>query len=114
MPIPPIQKELAVKQIEKYCENKIPIDAQSEIKMKYSVRGKSFTLLESRVKWNDDSVWTEMKIAQMRYDSDSMLWKLYYPDRNGKWMKYEILKPKKEIQELLNEIDNDPICVFWG
>lgn len=114
MPIPAIQKRLAVKQIEKYCENKIPIHAQSQIKMKYSIRGKSFTLLESRPKWDDDSVWTDMKIAQMRFNSDSMLWKLYYPNRNEKWMEYEILDSKQEIEDLLNEIDNDPICVFWG
>ena len=114
MAMPPIQKQLAVKQIENYCDNKIPIHAQSQIKMKYSIRGNSFTLLESRVKWDDDSIWTDMKIAQMRFDSDRMLWKLYYPNRNEKWMEYEILDAKQEIQELLNEIDDDPICVFWG
>ena len=114
MPIPPIQKQLAVKQIERYCENKIPLHAQEQIKMKYISRGNSFTLVESRVKWNDDSVWIDMKIAQMRFDNDSMLWRLYYPNRNEKWMVYEILEPKAEIQELLDDIDRDPICVFWG
>jgi len=38
---------------------KIPKEVENEIQLKYSVRGNSFTLLESRPKWDDNSEWVD-------------------------------------------------------
>ena len=114
MAIPPLQKQLAEKQIEHFCKTNVPKEVQNEIQLKYSIRGNSFTLLESRPKWDDDSKWIDMKIAQMRFDKQSMKWKLYWRNQHEKWFSYDGFESKTEIKDLLKEIDEDPTCVFWG
>ncbi len=114
MAIPPLQRQLAEKQIEYYCKTKIPKEVQNEIQLKYSVRGNSFTLMESRPKWDDDSEWIDMKIAKMTFDIKSMKWKLYWSNQHQKFFSYDGLSPKTEIKDLLKEIDEDPTCIFWG
>ena len=50
----------------------------------------------------------------MRYTKSTDVWVLYWPDRNSKFHRYEDLEPTPAIERLLNEIDADPICIFWG
>ena len=114
MAIPPLQKQLAEKQIEYYCKTKIPKEVQNKIQLKYSIRGNSITLIESRPKWDDDSQWIDMKIARMKFDNDSMKWKLYWCNQHQQFFIYDGLSPKTEIKELLKEVDEDPTCIFWG
>lgn len=47
--------------------------------------------------------------AQLRYDPASHDWTLYWADRNSRWHRYDDIDP-----DLLNEINDDPTCVFWG
>lgn len=108
------QNELAEKQIKDYCKNKIPQDIQDQISMKYIIKANTIILIESRPKWNDKTVWTNLEIAKMKFDIKLKKWKLYYPRSNNKWYLYEDLKEKLEIKSLLQEIDKDPLCVFWG
>ena len=114
MAIPPVQRQLAEKQIEYYCKTKIPKEIQNEIQLKYSVRGNSFTLMESRPKWDDGSEWIDMKIAKMTFDIKSMKWKLYWSNQHQNFFSYDGLSPKTEIKDLLKEINEDPTCIFWG
>ncbi len=76
--------------------------------------GNIITLIESRPRWDDDSQWIDMKIARMKFNNDSMKWKLYWCNQHQKFFSYDGLSPKTEIKELLKEIDEDPTCIFWG
>jgi Protein of unknown function (DUF3024) len=37
----------------------------------------------------------------------------YWADRNSRWHRDEDIDPGT-TDELLNEINDDPICIFWG
>ncbi|MFP4486513.1 MAG: DUF3024 domain-containing protein [Campylobacterales bacterium] len=50
----------------------------------------------------------------MTFDNDLMKWKLYWPNQHQKFFSYDSLSPKTEIKELLQEVDEDPTCIFWG
>lgn len=54
-----------------------------------------------------------MPIAQLRYDGDGR-WTLYFGDRNGKWVLYFDLDPRQPIDVLIDELRDDPTCIFWG
>lgn len=56
---------------------------------------------------------TRPRRAQLRYNTDTHHWTLYSADRNGRWHRYDFIEPGT-IDELLNEIDDDPTCIFWG
>ncbi len=34
-------------------------------------------------------------------------------DRNGRWHRYDDLEPGP-VGKVLNEIEADPTCIFWG
>jgi acid phosphatase class B len=114
MPIPPIQKQLVEKLMTAYCKNRIPKEVQDQIKLLYTIRGNNITLIESRPVWNDESKWTEMKIAQIRFENENKTFTLYCADRNDKWHLYDYIKPSKELEKILEEIDNDIAGAFWG
>ena len=42
------------------------------------------------------------------------IWTLYCTDRNSRWHLYWEYKPAKNLDELLEEIDEDPTGIFWG
>lgn len=54
-----------------------------------------------------------MPIAQLRYEGDGE-WTLYFGDRNGKWVLYFDLEPNQRVDVLIDELEEDPTCVFWG
>lgn len=55
-----------------------------------------------------------MPVARLRYVGTTQLWTLYYHRHTGRWERYPLLAPTRRIDELLTEIDRDPICLFWG
>lgn len=53
-----------------------------------------------------------MKIAQIRFENESKTFTLYYPDRNEKWHSYDFIEATRELEDILQEIDKDPIGIF--
>jgi hypothetical protein len=42
------------------------------------------------------------------------VWSLYWRDRNLRFYVYELVSATVNIEELLAEVDRDPIAIFWG
>jgi hypothetical protein len=55
-----------------------------------------------------------MSIAQLRYDTAAGTWTLYWADRNRRWHRYDHLDPTPQLDDLLKEIDEDLLFMFWG
>jgi hypothetical protein len=51
---------------------------------------------------------------RLRYVSSTRLWTLYYRRHTGRRERYPLLGSASRLDELLTEIDQDPICIFWG
>ena len=82
------------------------------------MRGRTVTILELRPPWSSmlGPEWTTVPIAQLRYAPPPPArgrWQLYWADRNSRWHRYQDLDPGT-AQVLLDEIDQDPTCIFWG
>ncbi len=114
MALPPLVRQLVDSKLTKYCKNKIPPKLRDKIRLSYKVWGNNVTLIESRPYWFDPSKWSELKVAQFRYDPDKKHWTLYWADRNDRWHVYWDVEPAKDIEELLREVDEDPTGIFWG
>jgi hypothetical protein len=54
-----------------------------------------------------------MPIAQLRYQGDGT-WTLYFGDRHAKWRLYIDLDTNQPVGVILDEIEGDPTCIFWG
>ena len=114
MAMPPIQKQLIEKRFENYCRTKIPIEIQDKVKLFYKMRGNSVTLIESRPVWNDPSRWTELFVAQVRYENETGIYTLFYANQNNKWFHYEFLDATGDLDEVIDAIENDSTGIFWG
>jgi Protein of unknown function (DUF3024) len=55
-----------------------------------------------------------MPIARLRFVRSTGLWTLYYYRHTGRWERYSLLGSTRRIDELVDEIERDPICIFWG
>ncbi len=62
-------------------------------------------------KWGPE--WTRHGVARMKYSSETNEWTLYWADRNSKWHVFDLIDPGS-IDEILNEVELDQTCIFWG
>lgn len=114
MPILSLHKQLIEKIMTNYCSTKIPKEFQNQIRLSYKIRGNNITIIESRPYFQDNSIWTDMKIAQIRFRNEDKSYTLYCLDRNERYHLYELINSSKDLNELLKEIDDDPTGIFWG
>ena len=106
--------QLDLARIRQYCGGRVPAHLRDEVRVEADVRGKSVTIFECRPPSQPTLTdWFRVPVAQLRYNSDGHLWTLYWADRNSRWHRYDDIEPGTS-DELLNEIDEDPMCVFWG
>lgn len=55
-----------------------------------------------------------MKIARIDFDQASRGWTLWAYDRNERSLFYPELEPNVSLDAVIQEIDEDPTCIFWG
>lgn len=116
MAIPELVMKGAVRQVDAFCESRVPARARSQVRLEHAIRGNAVTIVERRAPWRPDSgpEWTSLKIAQLRYEPVASTWSLYWRDRNERWHIYSDTAPSRDVAPLLAEIDDDPSGIFWG
>ena len=97
-----------------FCQEKIPDHRRSQIKVYYEIRGYDVKIIESRPDFMRNHEWTETPIARLKYDPDTFVWQLYWMRASGRWEKYAGLQSTNRLRSLIEEIEKDPCCVFWG
>ncbi len=116
MALPQLVRRRAESKIGALCERRIPPHIRDQIKLEFTIRGDSITIVERRPPWRSDigPEWTTMKIAQLRFQTGSGTWSLWWSDRNGRWLRVPDLDASPDIEQLLAVIDDDPSGAFWG
>lgn len=101
---------------EVFCEARVPEDLRDQMRIECSRRGKSITIAERSPPWKPEYglEWSSVKVAQLRFDSETEAWSLFCPDRNGRWHPYDEIGPTPSVDPLLAEIARDPTGIFWG
>jgi hypothetical protein len=107
--------ELALRQIERWCAQRVPEHLQNRIRVECRTRGRAVTIVERRAPWSPEvgPEWSEQKIAQLRLDEFG-IWSVLWSDRNGRWLSYPDAPVASTPPALLAEIDRNPNGVFWG
>ena len=99
-----------------YCESKVSEHLRGEVRIECNRRGRTISIVDRRPPWNPEfgPEWSTTKVAQLRFDESARTWTLHWPDRNGRWHRYDQLPPRRTVSSLLAEIDADPTGIFWG
>jgi len=113
MSLPEFTKKLIESKLSKYCKNRIPEDASHNVKLIFRIDENLVTLILTRPYFRKSSKWAERAVAQIRFDSETKEWQLYFLDRNNNWQPY-LKNPSTDFDDLLKELDRAPRGVFWG
>ena len=94
----------------------LPERAVGLIRYEVDVDPRTLTVLECRPPWREDfgPDWSRRPAARLRFTKARNEWDLYWSDRNGKFHRYDRVQPTGNIERLLEEVDADPTCIFWG
>ena len=105
-----------VARVRDLCAPRVPDHARDKVRIEVDEDPRAITIVECRPPWREDygPEWTRSPIARLRYVRSRGLWTLYYRRHAGRWERYPLLSSTPRIDELLGEIDRDPICIFWG
>lgn len=114
MALPELVRQFADAKLKAFCTKRMPPHARTEIRLYHQVRGNNVTLIEARPLFRAQAEWSELKIAQFRFNPKPNTWTLYCADRNGRWHLYFDAEPSERLEELLEEVDADPTGIFWG
>jgi hypothetical protein len=107
--------ELDIARVQRWCAARVPEHARHQVRVECQVAPRHITIVERRAPWHDDRRdWTSFPIARLRHTAADRSWTLYWGDRNLRFHVYDLLAPSSCVDDLLDEIDRDPSCIFWG
>jgi hypothetical protein len=109
---PIIEMKAAVKLLSEFWARRVSEGLGNAIRLSFSVRGNVLTLIDGGPTVFNEHELHYRRIAQFRFDASKRFWSLYHVDRHGKWHQYEC-NPTKNLEELINHVDEDPMGVFW-
>jgi Protein of unknown function (DUF3024) len=114
--MPLVLPEADVATIRELSEARVPPDVREHVRVELERERQAVTIVERRPPWREDygPEWSRLPIARLRYVASKRLWTLYYHRHTGRWERYPLLGPSRRLADLLSELAEDPICVFWG
>jgi hypothetical protein len=90
--------ELELKRIEgavgPFCRRRSPAHARHQVRTEYRVKGHDVMIVEVRTVWDDATKWMEYGVAKLKFN--------------------ELLAKGRDLAVLVEEIDRDPHCCFFG
>lgn len=110
--------EFEIKRVDKlftaYCEGKVPGHLRNHIRLEYRIRDNEVSLVESRPHLQGSGEWISTRVACFRKDSKAETWQLFWADRNSQWQPYSSLPSHRDIEKLLQAVENNESGLFWG
>jgi hypothetical protein len=106
----------AIEQFEAYCATAVAQDARDEIRVEATTSGTSLTIWEVRAPWGGDPgpEWERSPCAQCRYNPVDQKWTAFWPNRDEEWLPYPQMRPTTSVARVIEELERDPYCCFWG
>jgi hypothetical protein len=105
-----------VSEVQRWADGKTPAEFRDQMRVEIERESSGLVVFECRAPWTDEAgaEWTRMPIARLDYAEDRNEWVLYWVDSDDGFHRYDQLDPKNHVTGLLDEIDADPTCIFWG
>ncbi|MDX2343590.1 MAG: DUF3024 domain-containing protein [Acidimicrobiia bacterium] len=107
--------EIDVERVRRWAAVRVPVKVQDELRLAVDVDRLSITVMECRAPWTDSMTdWTRRPVARFRYTQVRGEWTLYCYRSSGDFERFVFADPTPKIEDLLDVVDDDPTCIFWG
>lgn len=108
--------ELDVERVRSFCARKASKKPRAQSRLECEVASQYVTIVEYRAPWDPSSneAWTRLLVARLEYTESTQTWQLYCRDRAQRFQRYIRVPPTSTIENLLSEVDSDPLSVFWS
>lgn len=111
-------REVDLKQIEQtigvFCGKRSPRHLKEKLRLMYAVKGHEVVIVERRPRWDNQTEWTETPVANLKFIRSARKWRLYWMRADMKWHEYPWLSSSHHLDDLVQEIDADPLACFFG
>jgi hypothetical protein len=106
----------AVEVVRRWAHNNTPAEFRDRTRVEVEETPRGLTIVECSLMPGPDGemMWLRVPSARLAYVSGRREWSLYCFDSNSKPHRYPDFEPSTKIKDLLDEIDDDPTCIFWG
>ena len=108
--------ELDADRVRRWAADHTPAEYLEEMRIEVDETPRGLTIFDCRPPWSElvGPEWTRNPIARLSYVKMRNEWTLYWPDRNSRFQRYWDAEPTQHVGELLDEVDADSACIFWG
>ena len=110
--------ELDLRRIERivggYCRRRTRPEVSDQLRLVYETHGQSLIISEERPDWRDPAKRVQAPVAKLRFVRTSGLWALYWMRADLKWHAYEPAPPTADLAKLVEVVDRDEYCAFFG
>ncbi len=100
--------------LREFCDRLDNPEIIDKLRHDYRIKDQSITVFDVRPHWKKPNEKTETQIAKIRFFRSRGEWQLYWMRGNLKWYSYEPHPTDKGYMPLLNVIEEDEYCCFFG
>lgn len=97
-----------------WCEKRSPQNSKSELVIEPEFDGDDAHVLERRAPWQPDGQWSSLRAATLHYEPSGMTWALRAYDSDERSRPYTRRGLGTSLDDVLDELDDDPTGLFWG
>ena len=110
--------ELDLKRIDRIvgglCRRRTRPDLADQLRLDYEIDGQSVVVFEERPDWRDATQCMRTPVAKLRFVRTTGLWTLYWRRADLKWHRYQPAGPTVDLGAMVEIIDRDEYCAFFG
>ncbi|MFP4639602.1 MAG: DUF3024 domain-containing protein [Guyparkeria sp.] len=108
-----IDRRRVEKQVTEFVEaRRPPVDLRVQMDIGFHVEGQAVELFERRRSMRGHRI--EEPFARFVHVRSRSVWKLYWMRMDGRWQRYLPLPEAERLEDLLEEVDEDPNACFFG
>jgi Protein of unknown function (DUF3024). len=115
MPLPETQIRECLKAAGEFVsKRRPPPEVRDQSDLRADIIGQELTIVSVRPAYDDPSRKADYPVAKARWVETQKVWKLFWMQSDLKWHAYTPLPKSPSIARLLEEVDQDPHCCFFG
>ena len=109
-----IERQKIKKEVGGLCSHRTPAHLKDKLRFEYDIEKQNVFIYEVRPVRDNPEEFTKLPFAKLTYVKSRQIWKLYWKRASGKWERYEPKDSDRNLDALVQEIDEDPYGCFFG